>query len=209
MRHNITREKRKPAPNPRELTASKRTKTTVYTNPSTTSPGTCNPQKITPLNYTFTLKSQPLTQPRPPQFPPSHLSPTTSQPLTIRHHLPTHHTDTTKIQDSSPYNTHPIPRPPPCQSYKITHLMDALNTHDQHIKTLIKSLPEDWAGYNDRGSLVTKRQLLQSAWGELKESDSLQAFQPAILTALPPPTTTVTQYTTYLTSAICMDSTLW
>ena len=46
-------------------------------------------------------------------------------------------------------------------------------------------------------------------WGELKESNSLQAFQQAILTALPPPTTTVTQYTTHLTFAICMGSTVW
>ena len=74
-----------------------------------------------------------------------------------------------------------------------THLVEDLNTHDQHIKTPIQSFHDDWAAYNDRGLFVTKRQLLQSAWEELKESDSLQAFQEAILIALPPPTTTVTQ----------------
>ncbi len=45
--------------------------------------------------------------------------------------------------------------------------------------------------------------------GKLKKSDSLQSFQQAILTTLPSPTTTVTQYTTHLTSASCMDITVW
>jgi len=46
--------------------------------------------------------------------------------------------------------------------------------------------------------------------GELKESDSLQTFQQGILTTLPTPTTdTVTQYTAHLTSAICIDSSVW
>ena len=57
--------------------------------------------------------------------------------------------------------------------------------------------------------LVTERQLSQSAWGELKESDSLQVFQQAIITSIPPPTDTVTQYHTRLTSAICRDNTVW
>ena len=81
-------------------------------------------------------------------------------------------------------------------------------THDQHIKTLIKSLPEEWAAHNDCGLLVTKRQLLHNVLGELKESDSLQAFEQAILTTLPPSTTMITQYTTHFTSDICMDNTV-
>jgi len=56
---------------------------------------------------------------------------------------------------------------------------------------------------------VTKRQLLQCTWGELKEADNLQSLQQAILVVHPPPTTTVTQYTTHLISAIYMDSTVW
>jgi hypothetical protein len=87
--------------------------------------------------------------------------------------------------------------------------VEALTTHEHHIKTLIQSLPDDWAAYNARGSLVTKRQLPQSAWGEFKESDSLHAFQQAIMIVLPPLTTAVNQYTTHLTSAICMDNTVW
>ena len=95
------------------------------------------------------------------------------------------------------------------QPHTITHLTDALNGTDRHVKTLIQSLPNDWEAYNHKGSLITKQQLLHCTWGEPTESDSLQAFQQAIITAIPPPTTTVTQYTTHLTSAICRDNTVW
>jgi hypothetical protein len=57
--------------------------------------------------------------------------------------------------------------------------------------------------------LVTKRQLSHIVWGDLKESDSLQAFQQAIKTSIPSPSDTVTQYHTHLTSAICKNNTVW
>jgi hypothetical protein len=50
---------------------------------------------------------------------------------------------------------------------------------------------------------------MRCAWGELTESGSLHTFQQAILTALPPTITTFIQYTTQLTSAICIDNTVW
>jgi hypothetical protein len=81
-----------------------------------------------------------------------------------------------------------LPNHPPT----ITHLIEALTTNDHHIKALIQNLPNNWSGYNDVGTLATKRQLLQSAWGKLKESDSLQAFQQAIITSIPPNTATAT-----------------
>ena len=108
---------------------------------------------------------------------------------------------------------HHIPRPHSHpHTYKTPTTSDlsrALHANDLHNKTRIQTLPDNWSNYNEKGSLITKRQLLQSAWGELKESDSLQAFQQAIITSIPPPANTVTQYTTHLTSAICIDSTLW
>jgi hypothetical protein len=91
----------------------------------------------------------------------------------------------------------------------ITHLIDALNTDDQNIKNLIQALPEAWSSCNARGAQITKQQLTQCTWGQLKELDSLQEFQQAILTTIPPPTDTVTQYHTHLTSAISSDNIVW
>jgi len=106
-----------------------------------------------------------------------------------------------------------LTRPPPNTNHPheeptIAHLIEALTTNDHHIKSLIQTLPNNWSNYNTSGSLITKRQLLQCAWGELKESGSLQAFQQAIITTIPPPTVTVTQYHTRLTFAICVDNTV-
>ena len=125
-----------------------------------------------------------------------HSYPTTSLPHiyqtpTIEHlveALNTHdqyHIDTTNTQDFTPNDPRPNTRPPPCQTHTITHLVEALNTHDQHIKTLIKFLPDDCAAYNDRGSLVTKRQLLQSTWGELKKSERPPGIPPSHLNNAP------------------------
>jgi len=113
----------------------------------------------------LTREFPPPPQLNPPHCPPTPLSPTISPPLKRQHHLTQHHIDTTNTQDSTPNDPQPNTRPPPCQTHTITHLVEALNKHDQHTKTLIQSLPDDWAAYNDRGSFVTKRQLLQSAWG--------------------------------------------
>jgi hypothetical protein len=54
------------------------------------------------------------------------------------------------------------------QEPTITQLIEALTTSDHHIKSLIQTLPNNWSSYNAGGTLITKRQLLQSAWGELK-----------------------------------------
>jgi len=69
--------------------------------------------------------------------------------------------------------THPgDPLTPTTYLYRTPTTSDlsrALNANDHHIKTLVQTLPDDGSNYNEKGSLVTKRQLLQSAWGELKE----------------------------------------
>ena len=56
-RYNDTRSKRKPSSTPKELKAPKRTKSTTYISPSTTSPETYNPTQNSPLNSTLTLES--------------------------------------------------------------------------------------------------------------------------------------------------------
>ena len=56
----------------------------------------------------------------------------------------------------------------PTSPTRIAHLIDALTIDDHRIKALIQALPNDWSDYNAKGTMVTKRQLLQSAWGELK-----------------------------------------
>jgi hypothetical protein len=61
------------------------------------------------------------------------------------------------------------------QVQTLASLIAALPTKDYyHIKTLIQQLPNQWSGYNTAGTLITRRQLVQSTWGELKEADSLQ-----------------------------------
>ena len=164
-RDNITRGNRKFTLNPKELTVSKRTKRTAHTSLTTTSPETCTPTQNTHLITVFTRESQQPSQLDPHQCPPTPLSPITPQSPKKPHHQNQHHTDTPNTQDFTPNDLQHNTRPPPSQTLTITHLVEALTTHDQHIKILIQSLPEDWANYIDRGSLVTKRQLLQSAWG--------------------------------------------
>ena len=51
--------------------------------------------------------------------------------------------------------------------------------------------------------------LQRSTWGELREANDLQSLQPTILTTHPPPSHTVTQYTTYITTSISIGSSIW
>jgi hypothetical protein len=123
---------------------------------------------------------------------------------------------TTRSHNHNTQVAHPISNgnllataaPPLKQPSTITHLIDALTTDDHNIKKLIHALSEAWSSYNAHGAQVTKRQLIQCTWGVLKESDNLQEFQQAILTTIPRPTDTVTQYHTHLTSAISRDNTV-
>ncbi len=59
----------------------------------------------------------------------------------------------------------------------MAHLIEALTTNDRYIKALIHNLPNNWSRHNVIGTLITKTQLLRSAWGELKKaSPPLQAL---------------------------------
>jgi hypothetical protein len=208
LKHNITREKRKPSSNPKGIPAPKRIKST-HTFPPTPSPDTSHPKLSNPPNLTPSLESHLSSQPIPRQFPQSSHSSPTPQPQTTGHHPTTHHADTTNPQDLTSDNPHTNNRSQPRQTHTINHLIDNLKANAQHIITQILALSDDRTTHNYRGSRVTKRQLLHCTWGEHTESDNLQFFQQAILTTLPPSTTTITQYTTFLTSAICMDNTVW
>jgi hypothetical protein len=67
-------------------------------------------------------------------------------------------------KDDQPPAPDNLPAPPTT----IAHLIDALTTDDHHIKALIQAFPNDWSDYTAKGTMDTKRKLLQSAWGELK-----------------------------------------
>ncbi len=123
----------------------------------------------------------------------THQAPQHSQRTTT--HSPNHTTQTSHPTSNS--NLLSTTAPPVNPPSTITHLIDALTTDDHDIKKRIQALLEKWSSYNARGTQVTKRQLTQCTCGELKESDSLQELQQAILTTIPPPTDTVTQYHTH------------
>ena len=46
------------------------------------------------------------------------------------------------------------------QTNAIHHLINALSTDDHNIKTLIRSLQDDWSSHNAKGTLITRRHLL-------------------------------------------------
>ena len=77
------------------------------------------------------------------------------------------------------------------------------------LNSIITSLPNNWREVNDKGTPITKHNLIQCIWGNHTETDGLHNLQQAIITAHPPTHTNVTQYTCHLTSAISIDSTVW
>ena len=151
-----------------------------------------------------------------PQHKTTHPRPTpTPVSTTIQTHPPPKHallnlsreTHEPKLNNPPSTTTNPTNK---THALTLDYLIAALHTHYHHqIKTLIQHLPTQWSCHNAAGTLITRRQLIQSSWGELQETDSLQSFQQAIITTFPPPTTTVTQYHAQLTSAICLDRSVW
>ena len=51
----------------------------------------------------------------------------------------------------------------------IHHLVNALNSSDEYIRTLINHLPITWQATNLKGTPLTKTMLQRSSWGELRE----------------------------------------
>jgi len=133
------------------------------------------PTQHTPHAITPNLEDQKLSSSNLTDCPPAKVLIAETNPTNHRHQTRRH---------KGPLYTYNIPLENPHdtilthlnQTPTIANLTKALTSHDHHIKTLVQSLPEGWATYNEKGSMVTKRLLLQSAWGKLKESDGLQAF---------------------------------
>ena len=114
--------------------------------------------------------------------------------------------DTKPTTDTEP-TTH-ITHNPPHTTY-IPRMIEALTMGPSTLSNIINSLPDNWEEINNIGTPITKHTLLQCIWGNQTETDGLQHFQQAIITAHPPPHTNVTQYTCHITSAISRDSTIW
>jgi len=75
----------------------------------------------------------------------------------------------------------------------LNYLVNALNSSDEYIRTLINHLPTTWQATNLKCTPLTKTMLRLISWGKLRVADDLQALQQAILATHPPPNQTVTQ----------------
>ncbi len=92
---------------------------------------------------------------------------------------------------------------------RIVHLAKFLDTNtDELLKPLINDLPNTWQDINEKGALVTKRQLQISTWGEYKDDHIALLFQTTILSTRPHPHT-VTEYDTLLAQSIVTRNDVW
>ena len=93
----------------------------------------------------------------------------------------------------------PPPRLHGMDPNKIPFLKGLLDTYtDEQLKATIKKLQEAWKDLNEKGTVVTTRQLLMAAWGDYKDDHNALYFQEAILSTRAHPHA-VTQYDTLLT----------
>jgi len=91
----------------------------------------------------------------------------------------------------------------------IPFLKGLIDTYtDEQFKAAIKKLPEAWQDLNEKGIIVTKRQLLIAAWGEYKDDHGTLQFQEAILSTRAHPHT-VTQYDTLLAQSVVTHNDGW
>ena len=89
---------------------------------------------------------------------------------------------------------------------RIPHLTEFLDTYtDEQYKAIINNMPDLWQDINEKGTLVTKRQLKMAAWGEYKDDHSALLFQITILNTKAHPYT-VTQYDTLLAQSGVMHN---
>ncbi len=79
----------------------------------------------------------------------------------------------------------------------------------KEISTFIQELTEDWIGTDSSGIEKRKYDLFRCVWGEMKEGESILAFQVAILKKYPPRSPSVTQIDTLLTSSLASDMRVW
>jgi hypothetical protein len=101
------------------------------------------------------------------------------------------------------------PRPPGIDQLRIPHLAELLDTYtNEQFKTSINNLPDSWQDINDKGTIVTKRQLKMATWGEYKDDHSALLFQTTILNTRPHPHT-ATQYDTLLAQSVVTHNDVW
>jgi hypothetical protein len=79
---------------------------------------------------------------------------------------------------------------------------------DEQYNTVIHHLPKGWTATNERGNVVTKRQLEMAQWGFYKDDHIVLTFQQAILSTRQHPQT-VTQYDTLLAQYILDHNDVW
>jgi hypothetical protein len=66
--------------------------------------------------------------------------------------------------------------------HTISCLIDLLATcTDEQYAKIIQQLLEGWSAMNDRGTIVTKRQLEMAQWGAYKDDHSVLTFQQTIM----------------------------
>ncbi len=96
----------------------------------------------------------------------------------------------------------PIPRLLGVDSTRIPYMQGLMVTcTDEQYKANIKNLPESWQDVNEKGTEVTKRQLVMAAWGEYKNDHNALLFQETILNTRAH-THKVTQYDTLLAQSV-------
>ena len=103
--------------------------------------------------------------------------------LVTMHHVspPPHYPAPAQPLALNPPNTPLIPR-----------MIEALEMGHATLNRMVTTLPDNWGEVNDKGTLITKRILLQCIWGEHTETDGLHNLQQAIVTTYPPTHTNVT-----------------
>ena len=103
----------------------------------------------------------------------------------------------------------PTPRLLGTNLIRILHLTGLLDTYtNEQYKAVINNLPESWQYIDEKGTLVTKRQLTMAVWGEYKDDHSALLFQEAMLNTKAHPHT-VTQYDTLLAQLVVIHNDVW
>jgi hypothetical protein len=73
---------------------------------------------------------------------------------------------------------------------------------DEQLKAPLKKLLEAWQDINEKGTIVTKLQLLMALWGEYKDGHIALQFQEAVVLSTRPHPHTVTKCDTPLALSI-------
>ena len=108
-----------------------------------------------PLNATTVINSQTIDSP--------HTSPETS---CVANNIAT-------LLPIDPIDPPPAKQTPP-GSHPLSKLVEALDTGDRLIATMVAALAITWSEVNNKGTTVTKRKLDQCVWEAHPKSDGIQ-----------------------------------